>query len=366
MRLTPILSTLAVLGLSANAHAHERWVEHALKSEFDRGLFDSLGFVNVGTLLGVLVLAVVLLLWSGRLRAPASGPESSLVAKLKPWAPFLLRVTFGLGMILVALQNQFLAPDLLAREGWEGFLLIKAQGVIGVLLVLGLLTRFASLTSILLFVWATATRPFQAFDGNPVTMIQVLNYIEVVGIGIYLAIAGGGTLSLDGRFLPKKDYEATSHSRAQGVGLMRILLGITLILLGIQKFMIPELPMGVLQNYADAIYVPIYNITGISPEGYVFAASVVEATVGVLVLAGLFIRPVMIILTGLFLTTLVIFQEDLIPHLPLFGMVFVFLIEGAGSLRLDTFTMPKDTMPKGLDSRHQDRATEGRIVETTA
>ncbi len=339
---TPLsLLAVAILGLAPDASAHERWVKHALKSEFDHSLFTSAGLINVGTLIGILVLALLLFRWSGRVRARYPDRASDLRTKLLSWAPFLLRVTFGLGLVLVAWQDQFLAPDLWADHSLQGSLLVKSQGVLGVLLVLGLLTRFASLAFLALFAWATLLRPFAPFDGEPVTIIGVLNYLEVVGIAIYLAVVGGGALSLDRLFLREDVREATPRSRAKAVGVMRILLGATLIILGMQKFLIPELPMGVVQNYADAIYTPIARLTGISPEGYVFAAVVVETTVGLLVLAGLFIRPLMVVLAGLFVTTLFVFGEDLIPHLPLFGMVFAFLIEGAGAYRLDEFTMPK-------------------------
>jgi uncharacterized membrane protein YphA (DoxX/SURF4 family) len=345
MRLS-FISAFAILGLTANAHAHERWVKHSLKSEFDRGLFESMGLVNMGTLLVVLGIAILLLLGSGRFRAARGNSISERVIRLRPYAQLVLRVTFGLGLIIVALSNQFLAPDLVATEGIQGSLLVKTQGVLGVLLVLGLLTRFASLAVIGLFAWAMLTRPFLPFDDEAVTLIQVLNYLDVLGIAVYLAVTGGGAWSLDARFLTKQESAPSANARAKAVGLLRIFLGATLILLGIQKFLIPELPMGVVQNYSDAIYVPIANLTGISPEGYVFAACVVETTVGILVLAGLFIRPVMVILALLFVTTLFIFQEEVIPHLPLFGIVFVLLVEGAGSLRLDGRTsarrMPED------------------------
>jgi len=352
------VAIFALLGLASPASAHERWVRHALKSPFDHSLFASVNTTNVGTLVGVLVVAALLFWWSGRLRARHPEHVSTWKARLLPWAPFLLRVTFGLGLVLVAWQDRFVAPDLWANHSLQGAILVKAQGVLGVLLVLGLLTRFASLAFLGLFAWATLLRPFAPFDGQPITMIEVINYLEVVGIAIYLAVVGAGAFSLDRLFLGEDARKVEALTRARAVGIMRILLGATLMILGVQKFLIPELPMGVVQNYADSIYTPIARLTGISPEGYVFAAVVVETTVGVLVLAGLFVRPLMVVLGGLFTTTLFIFGEDLTPHLPLFGMVFAFLIEGAGSYRLDSLALPKGPALEG--------PAHGRVLEKTA
>ncbi len=328
----------ALISLAAPIYAHERWVKHELKSEFDRDLFTSMGWLNVGTAIAVVALFVFLLHLSARVRA--SRPESSVSEKLSSLAPTILRATYGVGLLLMAWDNQFLAPDLVATDG-AGWVLVRAQGVVGVMLALGLLTRMASWVSLALFAWAIVGRPFAPFDGQAVTMMQVLNYLDVAGIAVYLGIVGGGALSIDGWLLDKTDAAPSRAMRARAVGLMRIALGLTLVLLGLQKFVLPELPMGVVQNYADQIYWPIANITGVSPEQYVFAACVVETAVGLLVIAGVFIRPIMVVLVALFLTTVYIFQEDLLPHLPLFGMVAAFLIEGSGDLRMDSLIPSK-------------------------
>lgn len=111
-------------------------------------------------------------------------------------------------------------------------------------------------------------------------------------------------------------------------------MGLTLVVLGCQKFLIPELPMGVIQNYADQIFEPMNRLTGVTEEQYVFAAATVEFSVGLLLILGLFTRLLMLVLAGMFTTTLFIFKGELIGHLPLFGIVVALFIAGGGRFRV--------------------------------
>ena len=60
LSLRTLVLTVVALGLMPSAaDAHERWVKHALLSEFDRTLFETVCFTNVATLIGCLALALV-------------------------------------------------------------------------------------------------------------------------------------------------------------------------------------------------------------------------------------------------------------------------------------------------------------------
>ncbi len=325
-------AAVLLLTVTAPAVAHERWVAHSLLSEFDRTLFETVCVVNVATLVGILAVGALLLHVSARMRAAASTKPDRL-SRARQWAPTIVGVTFGLGLCLLVLDNRYVAPDLVAR-GREGDGLVMLAGVAGLLLMVGFQAKLAGWASLLIFVWALLRRPFQDFDGEAISLVNVINYIDVVGVSIYLGMVGRGALAVDRRLVAESEPSPTSRARA--VGLLRIFLGITLVVLGLQKFLVPELPMGVVQHYADMIYEPLRALTGVSPEGYVFTASAVEFTVGVVLILGVFTRAVMVVLFLLFSLTAFLFKGDLVGHLPLAGIVVALFIEGAGAFRVDS------------------------------
>jgi len=326
-----LTTCIAVAVAGSPAMAHERWVKHDLLSEFDRRLFETANAVNVGTLIGVVVVGALLLVLSARARhTETRTPKASIL----DWGAAALGVTYGLGLLLMALDHSFVALDLECGGGVEGKVLVWASGLVGILLILGLWARAAAWLSLALFAFALFRRPFLPFDGESVSLVQVLNYVDVVGIAVYLGVVGRGAFAVD-RLLGKGE-RPDEVARQRAVGVLRAVFGLTLVILGLQKFLLPELPMGVVQNYADKIYEPLHALSGVSPEVYVFCASVIETTVGLLLLAGVFTRVLVVVLILLFTLTTFIFKGEVVGHLPLAGGLVVMLLEGGGSLRLDS------------------------------
>jgi len=327
-RLTFLLTWAA---LATPCLAHEKWVKHDLLSPFDRRLFEGFTVLNTSTLIGVVV--VVALAWRASMAVKAHDPAPDTPPNtLQHTVAMLLGVLFGAGCLYATVQGQYLAPDLVGDGSLLANLLVWGMGILSVFLIFGLFTVAASWGTIALFVLAVLARPFEHFDGAPVSMAGVFNYIDVVGIALFFVIVGRGRFGLGAKLGLERDPSGVSRARA--VGILRVFTGLTLVVLGLQKFLIPELPMGVLQNYGDTIFKPFQKLTGCTPEQYVFGAFVVETSVGVLMILGLFTRTLMVVLAVLFTTTLVLFKGEVAGHAPLFGIVFVLLVEGGGRLRV--------------------------------
>lgn len=324
-----LLAGLGVCTLGHVAIGHERWVRHELRSQFDRSLFETPGWTNLGALAATVLL--IALLWA-RSRSQASPSAPGRLGSLRPLAALILRISLGVTLLVFALRGQFLAPDLVGDGSTEARVFLGAAGALGALIVIGLRTRTLGWAALGLILWAVARRPFLPFDALEIRAVDVLNYAEVIGMALYLACIGAGALSLD-RAL-RSEPTLSHERRSAGVTALRVFLGATLLVLGLEKFRNPALPMGVLQNYADQIYEPIRALTGITPEGYVFAAALVECTVGTLLVLGLNTRLLAVVLLVLFSTTAFVFHEDLVGHLPLFGVAICLLIEGPGGFRV--------------------------------
>ncbi|MCI0341340.1 MAG: DoxX family protein [Planctomycetales bacterium] len=328
-----------ILGSAPAALAHEKWVRHGLTGEFDRSLFERPVAGNVLPALASLALLAALA-WLARRHGPAlehrcQGPRWQGLAR---WTPAAVGLTVGASLLLSALAGELFAPDLRPDGFFWSVLLLGVETVLGAALVLGLVPRAAGFGLLALFASALLLRPFALFDGKTVSTVAVLNYLELAGVGAYVALAGRPRAGIGGR-LWGGWAEATTRARSEALAWLRLGLGGTLLILGLQKFLVPELPMGVVQNYGDTIYRPFRDLLGISPEGYVFAASLVETTVGVALTLGLFTRVVAVVLLALFTLTAFIFQVEILGHLALAGPVVALLVEGGGAWRLENLRL---------------------------
>ncbi len=343
------LALMAAAFVTTPAAAHERWVQHALLRSFDRSLFEQVGWTNGLTALALVVAIVFLVIRARPNPAAAASPcppcPPCASRPIEAWMPALLRVCYGVTLIAFAMRGAYLAPDLCAVPTLESRLLVALAGATGVLLIAGFRVRTASLLSLVIFAWALVRHPFEPYAGAAIGPIDVLAYAEVVGIVVYLAIRGAGRLGLDG--LAARDAgELARIAKGRSVAGVRIALGGTLVLLGVLKFLRPEIFMGVVQNYPEIFHEPFARVVGASEETVVFGASVTEITLGLFLALGLRTRGVTLILGMIFAATACAFREEVLGHLPLIGMVAVLLVEGGGSTR------------RGIDG---DRVQEGDI-----
>lgn len=109
-----------------------------------------------------------------------------------------------------------------------------------------------------------------------------------------------------------------------GMPVLRIFTGITLLWLGIDKWIHPEWGFEIIRQYNLFTF-------GFSNEMFVFGAGLVESAVGLLVIAGILNRVVPVVVLLLFATTAIIFPiQELMGHLILVAVMAAMFIEGGG------------------------------------
>ncbi len=356
--------TAAVTILAAPAaSAHERWVRHALLRPFDRTLFETVCWANALTALGIL-LSILWFAQDAR-RGPTAARRGPLRLRTpSAWCPTILRLCYGLTLLVLALRGLYLAPDLRTVTGIESRLLVGAEAVAGCLLLAGHQTRAAALLSLLVYAWALLRRPFEAYEGRAIGVLDLLSYSEVVGIGLYLVAAGPGRLALDRWRASRTEF--SPEARRLALGLMRVALGLTLVLLGLVKFLIPELFVGVVQNYPGIFHEPFEQLLGASEEEVAFGASALEITLGLYLVLGLQTRIASLLLGLVFLTTAILFREEVVGHLPLVGMVLVLVLEGGGALRFATGRVQPARVPRDRPSRPAPARVASLLVVTAS
>jgi uncharacterized membrane protein YphA (DoxX/SURF4 family) len=236
----------------------------------------------------------------------------------------LVAALAGIMLILNTLMKIYLAPNLsLTGEGITWFGLI-AQGLVGVLLLAQITF---TISGIMIYVAAALA----AFFNAPELMIDYV--FEFGALGFSLILVGPRLSGLDRKVFQAVKVDPKPYENLP-VPIIRIGVGITLIILATHnKLLNPAMSVAFLEQF-NLNFMPYLGFEGFTKLHYAFAAGIAELTIGILVLFGIATRFVIVVLAGFFVSTLIILAPlELIGHLPLFGIAFLLILCGSGSLR---------------------------------
>jgi uncharacterized membrane protein YphA (DoxX/SURF4 family) len=248
------------------------------------------------------------------------------------WVPTILRLFLGWTLVVSALglvprlgnatmtYPTFLAPDLEMMPldpAWHW--LIQAELLCGILFILGLWPRITS--ALFLIVLHLGLWLF----GEPL----LAYYPTYLGVVVFIAIRGSGALSLRGPIwqplssIPK--YLDNIPPRYPQF-LLRIFAGLNFLYLGIWfKVLQPNLVLEIIKVYE----VPVLHY---QPEIFTFFMACVEVTIGIVITAGILIRPASIALFIAFFFFATFLPEGYDAHLLFYGVLLAFLLGGPGRL----------------------------------
>lgn len=272
--------------------------------------------------LSLLTIAIVILIVSLILDRLLKIPEKYrlYLTKLENGVTTLFSLLVGLSLIIFSINGYIFAPNLEATTNLD-LLLVSIQTLCGIALFLGLFNRPAAAILLLLY-FAVGTR-FGV--GN------MLDTLDVIGIGLFLLIAGRPNcklLDVKPNFINKlQDYS---------VPFLRTFTGLNLLILGFsEKILNPNLGQTFLTSHPWN-FMKILGFEWFSDRTFILFAGGFEAIFGLLLIFGLITRLTSLALAGFFITTLVLLGPiELIGHLPHFAIVFVLLVFGSGDkLRL--------------------------------
>jgi NADH dehydrogenase FAD-containing subunit/class 3 adenylate cyclase/uncharacterized membrane protein YphA (DoxX/SURF4 family) len=215
----------------------------------------------------------------------------------------------------------FLAPDLeLNQLGSEWAWIRWAEIILGLTILFGVYVRFFSFLLILLsllgwYLFGEAIFPYLG---------------AIIGASIFLVLQGAGRhflpLPIPAAFHGIQSFLANQpRQRAQAI--MRILTGTTILYLGVfYKLLQPNLSMGIIETYQ----LPILSI---HPEAFTLLMALVEVSAGVLLIAGILLRPLSIFLISAFSIFALLLPETPTAHILFYGVVLSCFINSAGHLR---------------------------------
>jgi uncharacterized membrane protein YphA (DoxX/SURF4 family) len=259
-------------------------------------------------------------------------PEPTAIRSLERYAktgPLALRIALGLSLIAAAVAGWLFVPSLALERDGAGYALLGVEAFCGLFILAGLFTRYAAVVLALLGVVAMLPFSFES----------ILEQVHILGIAVFLFIAGPGQVSLDAR----RGAEGSLAHRlapAAALTLLRIAMGF-----GIAYGALTEKLLNQPLSQALLDQSPFLNVLrplGVSDPVFIWLAGATELAIGVVILSGQITRPVMAVGFALFTATLVVFGlPELIGHLPYYGiMLTLFISPDADSWRVQRALRP--------------------------
>ena len=253
-------------------------------------------------------------------------PEPKAVRALERYAktgPLALRIALGIALIAASVANWLFVPSLVLDQDLVGLALRVVEAACGLFLLAGLFTRYVAIVLALLGIVAMF----------PFSVESILEQVHILGIAVFLVIAGPGVMSLDAR---RQADRSIAHEKAPAaaINLLRIAMGFGIAYGALtEKLLNPPLAQALLDQ---SPFLNVLRPVGVSDPVFIWLAGVTELAVGVVILSGQITRPVMAVGFALFTVTLIVFGvPELIGHLPYYGiMLTLFIAPDADSWRV--------------------------------
>ena len=307
--------------LPRTAFAHEKWFTDPVYHPTDWALVFS-GRTAVALGGGLAAVAVAGLLQ--RLIGDPGWPRLPFLHRMASGDVKLLAVQTAIALIYMAVRLALLVPQLTLAPSPLGFAVAAVEVAIAFSFITGVLDRAGAVALLLLGLLVLVLN-------GPLTLLAQAHY---AGIAVAVLLVGSSRQIR----APRPPFDAPEWA-ARGVAILRVLTGVAILSLALgDKIWNPDLGRAFLEGY------PHFNVThalagtglpiALSDDVFVLAAGVIETAAGLLLLSGFLTRAVILVLLVPFnLTVPFLPAEEMIGHLPIFGILYVLLIHGAGSLR---------------------------------
>jgi uncharacterized membrane protein YphA (DoxX/SURF4 family) len=209
----------------------------------------------------------------------------------------LVRIVTGLLLILNSAYGYLLAPNLTPNSPVSEFI-TRLLVLLGIVIISGLYTKTAGWVLIALYLSS-----FWIFN-----FVDVIDHLEYVGLGLYLAIAGSGRLSVNQDL---KDESVASYQRASRF--MQIFSGLAIISAAFSEKLIG---MDLAQNFLNSHNWNIMASVNIDDRLFIILVGLTELLIGLSFVLGWAMRAsTLALLTVMLITAGLLGPEEVTGHL---------------------------------------------------
>lgn len=245
----------------------------------------------------------------------------------------ILRIFTGMSLLLTAYEGALLAPHHLAH-GQFGIAMVFLQAAIGIMLIGNRFIKYAAIMMFVLFLGVIIQFGF----------LSALEYINLFGIGIFLLFN-----HLSGSVLSER-------IKTYSVDTLRIFTGISLATLGVtEKLSGAVYGQAFLADY-QWNFMKLFGFDWFDDRLLVLSAGMCEVILGLVLILGTTTRLTMLAISGLMLTSNIVFilqgnndaaLKEFVGHLPIIGSALVLILLGYGQ-RLKITNIWQNTPAKTL------------------
>jgi uncharacterized membrane protein YphA (DoxX/SURF4 family) len=307
---THILLSLVLGCWGMLAEAHVKWfvpLDEPTPDDFSWFAFSD---TAVQVWIGVAVLLIATSLYLDR-RLPT--PQVS-EAKALPPLLWILRICLGLSLLLSANNGALIAP----HYAWPGYYFesLRLLEVVTALLLFTPWVVFAGIGVLLLYVGVAAHY-----------QLEVIEYLNIAGAGLFLAIHHHPNEFLRARWLP------------YALPVLRVTTGIALVNLAFaEKLARPDYAQNFVQTYMWN-FMHNLGISDFTDRLFVLSAGTMEVVFGTILILGSTTRLNILVVSGFMLASnLTFFLEghmleafiEIIGHMPIIATALFFLVLGSG------------------------------------
>ena len=291
--------------------AHETWFHESMPAMDWSFAFESLTLV----LLAAAVAATIGLRLAARFKP---GVDVPVLARIVPFMPFAVRIHLAVSLVGLLSLGFYLSPAMDLQADVAGITLGAVMAVVAVLMAIG---------------WHARTAALVLLAAGPLGMLEfgvspVLQRVDLVGLAVFVLIAGSGRWSAD--FELGRVRDARLPDAAKAIWALRVAAGLALIVVAFaEKLANPELALSFLQQHPELNVAQAVGI-GMSDLEFIRMAGAVEVLFGLLLISGALPQAIILIAGVPFNATLWFFgNTELVGHLPIYGAMLVVLVYGS-------------------------------------
>ena len=297
--------------MTALPFAHETWFQDGFR-DLDwsfAGQTATLALLGVAVALTVAV-RIISRFWNGI--------DIPWLGRLAPWMPFAVRMHLAVSLVGLLSLGVYLSPAMDLENDLAGWIL----GIQMALVAIGMATGYRAREAAILLI-ALGPLGMLEFGVDP-----VLQRIDVLGLALYVLLAGPGRWSADHERGAATEPTLVDHARA--IYALKWCVGLALIFVAIyEKIANPDLALAFLQEH------PHFNVAqeiglGWTDTQFIRVAGAIEVMFGLFVISGA-MPQVAVVAAGIpFNATLYFFGvHELVGHLPVYGAMLVLLVYGS-------------------------------------